>query len=97
MLVELSDEGFNYTCRADSLDGAALTPDTLLDGTILKRLLDLGLLKLPGNLKSLSNELVQSDDFLFHLRTESLEFSLLPNVLRSLRVYNCDSRRIKSA
>jgi len=81
VLVGLSNEGFNYTCRADSLDGAALTPDTLLDGTIIKRLLDLGLLKLPDNLKSSSKELVESDGFLFHLRRESLDFSLSPNVL----------------
>lgn len=93
-LVGLADESFSYTCRAGSLDDAALTPDDLLDGKIIKRLLDLGLLKFPDHLKSLSRELVESDEFLFHLRTESLEFSILPNVLSNF-LKEMDSSEVK--
>jgi len=73
VLVGLVNEGFNYTCGADPLDDGVLTPESLLDGVIIKRLLDLGLLKLPDNLKSSSKELVESGGFLFHLRMESLD------------------------
>jgi len=53
----------------------------LLDGAIIKRLIDLGLLKLPDSLEYLINEPVESDDFLTYLRTESFDFSLLRNIL----------------
>jgi len=81
-LSGLSDEDFNCTWSADCLGNKALTPGIRLDEEIIKRLIYLGLLNLPGNLSPLSNELVELDDFLFHLETKTLEFSLPPIVLR---------------
>jgi len=80
-LIGLSDKGFNCTWSVDCLDNKALTPDAILDEAIIKRLLYLGLLNLPGNLSTLCNELVELDDFLLHLKAENLEFSLPPIVL----------------